>query len=62
MVADPTWPPLQTNTLTGDSLYFSNRQWLISPPVSTVSARREPEITFPGASKFTDHFWRIPAH
>jgi hypothetical protein len=30
-LADPTWYPLQTNTLNGDSLYFSDPQWTNYP-------------------------------
>jgi len=29
--ANPVWEPLQTNTLTGDSLYFSDPQWTNHP-------------------------------
>ena len=30
-LADPTWVPLQTNTLTGGSCYFSDPQWTNCP-------------------------------
>jgi hypothetical protein len=30
-LADPTWYPLQSNTLTGSSLYFSDPQWRNRP-------------------------------
>jgi hypothetical protein len=30
-LANPTWFPLQTNTLTGDSLYFNDPQWTNHP-------------------------------
>jgi len=30
-LANPAWLPLQTNTLTGDSLYFSDPQWTNYP-------------------------------
>jgi len=30
-LANPTWSPLQTNTLTGDSLYFSDPEWTNYP-------------------------------
>jgi hypothetical protein len=30
-LANPAWAPLQTNTLTGDSLYFSDSQWTNYP-------------------------------
>ncbi|MGA2863586.1 MAG: leucine-rich repeat domain-containing protein [Verrucomicrobiota bacterium] len=30
-LANPTWSPLQTNTLTGDSSYFSDAQWTNYP-------------------------------
>jgi len=26
-LANPVWSPLQTNTLTADTLYFSDPQW-----------------------------------
>ena len=29
--ANPIWTPLQTNTLTGDTLYFSDPQWTNHP-------------------------------
>jgi hypothetical protein len=29
--ANPVWTPLQTNTLTGDTLYFSDPQWTNYP-------------------------------
>jgi hypothetical protein len=31
-LADPTWNPLQTNTLTADTLYFSDAEWTNYPP------------------------------
>jgi hypothetical protein len=40
-LANPAWSPMQTNTLTGDSFYFSDPQWTNSPIVSTACARRE---------------------
>jgi hypothetical protein len=30
-LANPVWTPLQTNTLTGDTLYFSDPQWTNHP-------------------------------
>jgi hypothetical protein len=30
-LANPIWSPLQTNTLIGDSLYFSDPQWTNFP-------------------------------
>jgi hypothetical protein len=30
-LANPTWSPLQTNTLTGDSFYFSDPDWMNYP-------------------------------
>ncbi len=30
-LANPTWLPLQTNTLTADTLYFSDPQWINHP-------------------------------
>jgi len=30
-LANPTWTPLQTNTLSGDSFYFSDPQWTNYP-------------------------------
>ena len=30
-LANPSWYPLQTNTLTGDSFYFSDPQWTNYP-------------------------------
>ena len=30
-LADPAWSPLQTNTLSGDSFYFSDPQWTNYP-------------------------------
>jgi hypothetical protein len=30
-LANPTWSPLQTNTLNGNSLYFTNPQWTNYP-------------------------------
>ena len=30
-LANPNWSPLQTNTLSGDSLYFSDPQWTNYP-------------------------------
>jgi hypothetical protein len=30
-LANPTWSPLATNTVTGDSLYFSDPQWTDYP-------------------------------
>jgi hypothetical protein len=30
-LANPTWSPLQTNTLSGDSFYFSDPQWTNYP-------------------------------
>lgn len=30
-LANPTWTPLATNTLTGDSMYFSDPQWTYYP-------------------------------
>jgi hypothetical protein len=30
-LANPTWYPLQTNTLTGGSFYFSDPQWTNYP-------------------------------
>jgi hypothetical protein len=30
-LANPTWYPLATNTLTGDSFYFSDPQWTHYP-------------------------------
>jgi hypothetical protein len=30
-LANPSWPPLQTNTLTGGSSYFSDPQWANYP-------------------------------
>jgi len=30
-LANPTWSPLQTNTLTGGSFYFSDAQWTNYP-------------------------------
>jgi hypothetical protein len=30
-LANPIWSPLQTNTLTGDTLYFSDPQWTNHP-------------------------------
>jgi hypothetical protein len=30
-LANPVWSPLQTNTLTGSSLYFSDPQWTNYP-------------------------------
>ncbi|MEK7707782.1 MAG: hypothetical protein AAB380_07280, partial [Verrucomicrobiota bacterium] len=30
-LANPTWSPLQTNTLIGDSLYFSDPEWTNYP-------------------------------
>ncbi len=31
-LANPAWSPLRTNTLTGDSSYFSGPQWTNHPP------------------------------
>ena len=30
-LANPTWSPVKTNTLTGDSSYFSDPQWTDYP-------------------------------
>ena len=30
-LVNPTWFPLQTNTLNGDSFYFSDAQWTNLP-------------------------------
>jgi len=30
-LANPVWTPLQTNTLTSDTLYFSDPEWMIHP-------------------------------
>ena len=41
-LANPSWTPLQTNTLTADALYFSDPDWMNHPSLgSTAFARRE---------------------
>jgi hypothetical protein len=43
----PTWFPLQTNTLSGGSSYFSDPQWTIYParfyPRQRERLRRQPD-------------------
>jgi hypothetical protein len=40
-LANPTWYPLQTNTLATGSFYFSDPRWKNYPARSTASAGRE---------------------
>ena len=40
-LTNPVWYPIQTNTLTGDSLYFNDPQWTNYPTHFTASARRD---------------------